>query len=88
MKISHITFLLEAFGSRVLHSYMYLQGSKCCSEIAIAFHEMEGNRLYLMEYLIYHLEAAGIRKIAKPKDSMFFTTTTSESEFTESNFNN
>uniref|UniRef100_A0A0M3I6X0 Glycoprotein-N-acetylgalactosamine 3-beta-galactosyltransferase 1 n=1 Tax=Ascaris lumbricoides TaxID=6252 RepID=A0A0M3I6X0_ASCLU len=39
-----------------------LQGPECCSKYAIAFHYMKPEQLYLMEYLIYHLNVYGLRE--------------------------
>ncbi len=47
-----------------------LQGIRCCSDVAIAFHEMEGKKIYAMEYLVYHLEAYGIRTRASTEGTV------------------
>uniref|UniRef100_A0A0K0EJ35 N-acetylgalactosaminide beta-1,3-galactosyltransferase n=1 Tax=Strongyloides stercoralis TaxID=6248 RepID=A0A0K0EJ35_STRER len=41
--------------------FKYPNGIKAMSNYPIAFHKVEGNTMYMLEYLIYHMNVAGLR---------------------------
>ena len=44
------------------------EGLACCSDVAISFHHVSPNLMYVLEYLIYHLRPHGINLAERPPD--------------------
>ncbi|XP_050072054.1 glycoprotein-N-acetylgalactosamine 3-beta-galactosyltransferase 1-like [Anopheles maculipalpis] len=48
--------------------YKPFYGRNCCSDLAISFHYIPGNHMYMMDYLIYDLHAWGLNYRYPPLD--------------------
>ena len=45
------------------NKYKVKSGPACCSDHSIAFHYITPNRMYVLEYLIYHLHPFGVHHV-------------------------
>lgn len=64
---ARVPFKVQLVNAPIVYLFfaLNLQGMDCCSDYAASFHFVSPTAMYVLEYLIYHLQPYGISYHAK-----------------------